>query len=54
MLASVARVAREEGFQRLSGEILRDNLAVQAIFKKTGFILRATDDPSTVSAALAL
>ena len=54
LLASVARVAREEGFQRLSGEILRDNLAVQAIFKKTGFILRAMDDPSTVSAALEL
>lgn len=26
LLASVARVARQEGFQRLSGEILRDNL----------------------------
>jgi acetyltransferase len=54
LLASVVRVAREEGFQRLSGEILRDNLAVQAIFKKTGFTLRAMDDPATVSAALEL
>jgi acetyltransferase len=54
LLASVARVAREEGFQRLSGEILRDNLAVQAIFKKTGFTLRAMDDPATVSATLEL
>jgi acetyltransferase len=50
----LASVAREEGFRRLSGEILRDNLAVQAIFKKTGFTLRAMDDPSTVSAALEL
>ena len=34
----------------MSGEILRDNLATQAIFKKVGFKLRATEDPSSVSA----
>ena len=39
LLAGVARVAREEKFQKLSGEILRDNLATQAIFKKVGFRL---------------
>jgi acetyltransferase len=54
LLASVARVAREEGFQRLWGEILRENLAVQAIFKKSGFTLRAMDDPATLSATLEL
>lgn len=54
LLAGVARVAREEKFQRLCGEILRDNLPTQAIFKKVGFRLRATDDPSSVSAALQL
>lgn len=54
LLAGVARVAREEKFKRLSGEILRDNLATQAIFKKTGFRLRAMDDPSSVSARLEL
>jgi acetyltransferase len=54
LLAGVARVAREENFQRLSGEILRDNLATQAIFKKTGFKLRAMDDPSSVFAQLTL
>ena len=43
LLASVARMAREEKFQRLSGEILRDNLATQAIFKKTGFRMRSTE-----------
>ena len=52
LLAGVARVAREEKFQRLCGEILRDNLATQAIFKKVGFKLRATEDPSSVSASL--
>ncbi len=54
LLAGVARVAREEKFQRLCGEILRDNLPTQAIFKKTGFKLRATEDPSSVQARLEL
>jgi acetyltransferase len=54
LLGGVARVAREEKFKKLSGEILRDNLATQAIFKKTGFKLRAMEDPSSVSAVLEL
>jgi acetyltransferase len=54
LLAGVARVAREEKFKRLSGEILRDNLATQAIFKKVGFKLRAMEDPSSVAAQLEL
>ena len=54
LLAGVARVAREEKFQRLCGEILRDNLPTQAIFKKVGFKLRATEDPSSVAARLEL
>jgi len=52
LLAGVARVAREEKFKRLSGEILRDNLPTQAIFKKVGFKLRPMEDPSSVSAVL--
>ena len=54
LLAGINRVARAENFQRLSGEILRDNLATQAIFKKLGFRLRLTEDPSSVSAVLDL
>lgn len=54
LLASVARVAREEKYKRLVGEILRDNLATQAIFRKVGFILRSMDDPSSVEAILDL
>ncbi len=54
LLAVVARVAREEKFKRLSGEILRDNLATQAIFKKVGFKLRSMEDPSSISAQLEL
>jgi acetyltransferase len=54
LLAGVARVAREEKFQKLCGEILRDNLPTQAIFKKVGFQLHAMDDPTSVSALLKL
>ena len=54
LLAGVTRAAREEKFQKLSGEILRDNLATQAIFKKVGFRLTGTGDPSSVSASLQL
>ena len=54
LLATVARVAREEKFRKLSGEILRDNLPTQAIFKKVGFRLSAMDDPSSVYALLEL
>ncbi|HXJ86155.1 MAG TPA: bifunctional acetate--CoA ligase family protein/GNAT family N-acetyltransferase [Candidatus Binatia bacterium] len=54
LLAGVARVAREEKFKRLCGEILRDNLPTQAIFKKVGFTLRPMEDPSSISAVLSL
>ncbi|HZQ94258.1 MAG TPA: bifunctional acetate--CoA ligase family protein/GNAT family N-acetyltransferase [Candidatus Sulfotelmatobacter sp.] len=54
LLASVARVARAEKFKTLSGEILRDNLATQAIFQKAGFKLQSMEDPSSVSALLEL
>ncbi len=54
LLRRVAQVAREERFRRLSGEILRDNLATQAIFRKTGFELRASDDPTSVFATMEL
>lgn len=52
LLSRVACVACEEKFHRLIGEILRENLATQAVFKKVGFKLKATEDPSSVSARL--
>lgn len=54
LLASVARVARAENFKKLSGEILRDNLATQAIFRKAGFKLQPMEDPSSVFAVVEL
>jgi acetyltransferase len=54
LLTKVVQVARAEKFRRLSGEILRDNLATQAIFRKVGFRLYPLDDPSSVFATLDL
>jgi acetyltransferase len=54
LLAGVARVARAEKFLRLSGEILRDNLATQAIFRKVGFRLHGMRDPASVQAIMSL
>jgi acetyltransferase len=54
LMAGIGRVAKAEKFQRLSGEILRDNLATQAIFKKVGFRLRSTVDPTSVAAVIDL
>ena len=39
LLSRVVKVAPAEGFARASGEILRDNLATQAIFRKVRFPL---------------
>ncbi|HTS37032.1 MAG TPA: bifunctional acetate--CoA ligase family protein/GNAT family N-acetyltransferase [Candidatus Solibacter sp.] len=54
LLSRVVRVARAEKYSRLSGEILRDNLPTQAIFKKVGFKLHLLEDASSVSAQLEL
>lgn len=54
LLAKVVEVARAEKFGRLYGEILRDNLATQAVFRKAGFRLSPLDDPTSVSANLDL
>jgi acetyltransferase len=54
LLRRIAEVGRREKFRRLSGEILRDNVTTQAIFKKMGCQLRSLDDPATVLASLEL
>lgn len=54
LLRQVVQVARQEGFTRLTGEILRDNLITQILFKRVGFRLRLLDDGATVRANLDL
>jgi acetyltransferase len=54
LLSRAVEVARAEKFRRVYGEILRDNLPTQAIFKKVGFQLSALEDPTSVAATLDL
>jgi acetyltransferase len=47
-------VARDEKLSRITAEMLRDNLAIQTIFKRVGFRLRLLGDPTSVQAVLDL
>src|SRR3984893_10508655 len=54
LLRRTVQFARDERLDRVSAEMLRDNLTVQSIFKKVGFRLRMLADPSSISALLDL
>lgn len=54
LLHRLIKVAQDEKLSRITAEILRDNLAIQAIFKSLGFRLHLFGDPSSVQAVLDL
>lgn len=54
LLRQVIDIARKEGFTQLTGEILRDNLATQILFKRAGFQLRVLEDGATIRAHMDL
>jgi acetyltransferase len=54
LLRRLVQVARDQNLNRIVAEILRDNLAIQIVFKKLGFRLRLLRDPSSVQAVLDL
>jgi acetyltransferase len=54
LLRRTVQIARDEKLGTVSGEMLRDNLAVQLIFKKAGFRLQGLADPYSISAVLDL
>jgi acetyltransferase len=54
LLRRTVQIARDEKLGSLFAEMLRDNVAVQNIFKKVGFRLRLLGDPSSISAVLEL
>lgn len=54
LLRQLIKVAREEKLNCLSAEMLRDNLAIQTIFRSLGFRLRLVSDPASVQAVLGL
>jgi acetyltransferase len=55
LLRRLLGIARDQGIRRIVAEMLRDNIAVQAVFKKTGFRLCVIDhDLNEVQAILDL
>jgi acetyltransferase len=54
LLRRLLQIARDQNLNRIVAEMLRDNLAIQTVFKKLGFRLRLLRDPSAVQAVLDL
>ena len=54
MLRRVVDVARAEGLKRVSGELLRDNLAMQVLLKRAGFRLHMLEDATSLRGTLDL
>jgi acetyltransferase len=52
LLRRIVEIARDEKLSQVSAEMLPDNLAMQVIFKRLGFHLRANEDPASIRAFL--
>jgi acetyltransferase len=54
LLRHIIQIARDEKLNRVSAEMLTDNIAMQIITKRLGFRVRAVEDPTSVRAFLDL
>ena len=54
LLRRVIEVARDEKLDRVSAEILTDNVAMQVVMKRLGFRVRASNDMTSVRSFLDL
>ena len=54
LLRRLIQIARDQKLHRVSGELLRDNLAMQIIVKKLGFRFRLCADGASIPAVLGL
>ena len=54
LLRRLIKIAKGQELNRIMAEMLRDNLAIQTIFKRLGFRLRLLGDPTSVQAVLDL
>ncbi len=54
LLRRLVQVARAQKLDGIVAEMLRDNIIMQAVLKKSGFRLRLFDDPRSVRAVLEL
>ena len=54
LLRRVVQIARDEKVSRVSAEMLPDNIAMQAVFRRLGFRIRADEDLTSLRATLEL
>jgi acetyltransferase len=54
LLTRLVNIAKDEGLQRITGEILAENEGMRHLCKRVGFQLKPTAEPSIVSATLDL
>ena len=54
LLRRLIQIARDQKLHRVSGELLRDNLAMQVIVRKLGFRFRLCPDGASIPAVLEL
>ncbi len=54
LLRRLIQIARDQNLCRFVAEVLRDNLAIQTIFRRLGFRLHLMRDPAWVQAVLVL
>ena len=54
LLRRVVQIARDEKLSQVTAEMLPDNIAMQAVFRRLGFTIRADEDMSSLRAVMAL
>jgi acetyltransferase len=54
LLRRVVQIARDEKLSLVSAEMLPDNVAMQAVFRRLGFRIRADEDLTSLRATLEL
>jgi acetyltransferase len=54
LLRRVVQVARDEKVAVVSAEMLPDNIAMQAVFRRLGFLIRADEDLTSLRATMDL
>ncbi len=54
LLRRVVQIARDEKVSQVSAEMLPDNIAMQAVFRRLGFLIRADEDLTSLRATLDL
>jgi acetyltransferase len=54
LLSRVVQIARDEKVSHVSAEMLPDNIAMQAVFRRLGFQIKADEDLTSLFANMDL